>query len=274
MVSFGKLGVFGRNGWFCREADVERWNSLAGYRGLRDPAVRRHFNGTFLAFERSWGDEELRMANLDLHYDVEYLGADAAPRAIQARLDAGLPTLFYLWSPHPLNARFSLNRIQLPAYSLALFARGRSDYPTDVLEKVGSEQLARLAPAVARMYSLFGIDSSAQEAILANVDAQGLSVMQASCAWMRQEENLVVWQAWLPVQKTSCDVGHYVANDTSCEPCSPGSASFDVEATACVHCSAGATPPPLHVSFVAHGPTLPFRRNRVLCQQVGTVRVQ
>jgi hypothetical protein len=24
VVSFGLLGVFGRNGWFCREADVER----------------------------------------------------------------------------------------------------------------------------------------------------------------------------------------------------------------------------------------------------------
>ena len=274
MVSFGKLGVFGRNGWFCREADVERWNALAGYRGLRDPVVRRHFNGTFLAFERSWGDEELRMANLDLHYDVEYLGADEAVDAIRARLDTGLPALFYLWSPHPLNARYSLNRISLPAYSPALFARGLSDYPTDALEKVGSAQLAGLAPAVAKMYSLFVIDNSAQEDILAKVDAHGLSVMQASCAWMRQEENLAVWQAWLPVERVTCDVGHYVANDTSCEPCPPGSASVDVEATACVHCSAGATPPPPHVSFVAHGPTLPFRCNRVLCQQVGTVPVQ
>jgi ABC-type proline/glycine betaine transport system substrate-binding protein len=243
VVSFGKLGVFGRNGWFCREADVERWHSLAGYRGLRDPAVKRHFNSTFLAFEPGWGPDQELQTNLDLHYDVEYLGADEAPRAIQARLDAGLPTLFYLWSPHPLNAKFGLNRIQLPAYSPALFAQGRSDYPTDVLEKVGSEQLARLAPAVAKMYSLFGIDSSAQEAIFANVDAQGLSVMQASCAWMRQEENLVIWEAWQPVEKASCDVGHYVANDTSCAPCPPGSASVDVEATACVKCAAGATPP-------------------------------
>ena len=66
VVTFGPLGVLGRNGWFCREADVHRWNALAGYRGLRDPQVRRHFNGTFLAFERSWGDQELRMTNLDL----------------------------------------------------------------------------------------------------------------------------------------------------------------------------------------------------------------
>ena len=142
MVSFGPLGVLGRNGWFCREADVDRWNALAGYRGLRDPQVRRHFNGTFLAFERSWGDQELRMTNLDLRYDVAYLGVHRAADAIRARLDAGLATFFYLWSPHALNSRYSLNRIQLPAHTPALFKLGLSDYPTDVLEKVAAKTLS------------------------------------------------------------------------------------------------------------------------------------
>ena len=241
MVSFGKLGILGRNGWYCREAEVERWNALAGYRGLSDPAVRRHFNGTFLAFEsEAWGPNQELMTNLDLHYDIEYLGADLAPTAIQARLDAGLPALFFLWSPHPLNARYSLNRIQLPAYSAALFARGLSDYPTDALEKLGSEQLARVAPVVAKLYSLFEIDNSAQETILGEVEAQGQSVMQAACAWMRQEANVAVWQPWIPVEKFTCDVGHYVVNGTSCAPCPPGSASVDGTGTACVQCSAGA----------------------------------
>ena len=91
MVSFGPLGVLGRNGWFCREADVDRWNALAGYRGLRDPQVRWHFNGTFLAFEaEGWGPNQKLMTNLDLRYDVAYLGATAAADAIRARLDAGL----------------------------------------------------------------------------------------------------------------------------------------------------------------------------------------
>ena len=233
---------------------MERWNALAGYRGLSDPAVRRHFNGTFLAFEsEAWGPNQELMTNLDLHYDIEYLGADLAPTAIQARLDAGLPALFFLWSPHPLNARYSLNRISLPAYSPALFARGRSDYPTDALEKVGSEQLTRLAPAVAKLYSLFEIDNSAQEAILAGIGIEGQSVMGAVCTWMRQEANVAVWQHWIPVEKFTCDVGHYVVNGTSCAPCPPGSASVDGTATACVQCSAGAAPPSLPVSFGALG---------------------
>ena len=242
MVSFGPLGVLGRNGWFCREADVDRWNALAGYRGLRDPQVRRHFNGTFLAFERSWGDQELRMMNFDLRYDVAYLGAAAAADAIRARLDAGLPTFFYLWSPHALNSRYSLNRIQLPAYTPALFELGLSDYPMDVLEKVAAKILSEHAPDVANMYSLFRIDNPTQESMLAAIDS-GLSAMQAACTWMRRDENAAAWGAWLPVTKLACDPGNYVVNQSSCVPCPAGSASVGGSVSTCTSCSAGKSPP-------------------------------
>ena len=222
---------------------MDHWNAVAGWRGLKDPAVRRYFNGTFLAFEKDWGDEVLRMSNLGLRYDVAYLGADTAPDAIRGRLDAGESAFFYLWSPHPFNARYSLNRIQLPAYSPVLFAQGLSDYPTDVLEKVASKQLAFLTPMVAELYSRFQIGNSAQESMLASIDGEGSSVMEAVCAWMRKEENSAVWKAWLPVEKHTCDVGHYAADDTSCAPCSPGSASIGGAAPACIQCLPGAKPP-------------------------------
>jgi hypothetical protein len=237
VVSFGPLGVLGRTGWFCREADVDRWNALAGYRGLRDPEVLRHFSGTFLAFDRSWGDEELRMTKLDLRYDVAYLGATAAADAIRGRLDAGLPTFFYLWSPHALKSRYSLNRIQLPAYSPALFDLGLSDYPTDVLEKVATKTLSQHLD-VAKLYSLFRIDNPAQESMLATIDS-GLSVMQATCAWMRKEENAAVWGAWFPVATLACDPGNYAVDESSCAPCPTGSASVGGAVSACTSCSAG-----------------------------------
>jgi hypothetical protein len=140
---------------------VERWNALAGYRGLKDPAVRRYFNGTFLAFEKDWaGNEELRMTTLGLPYEVLYLGGDAAADAIQQRLDEGLPALFYLWSPHPFNARYSLNRIQLPAYNPAHFEQGLSDYPVDVLEKLAYTHTRARTHTYARMHARTGQRSS------------------------------------------------------------------------------------------------------------------
>jgi hypothetical protein len=239
VVSFGTLGVLGRIGWFCHETDVERWNALAGYRGLKNEAVQRYFNATFLAFERGWGDkEELLMTNLGLPYAVAYLGADAAAETIRERLDAGVPTLFYLWSPHQFNVRYSLNRIQLPAYSPKRFEHGLSDYPTDVLEKVASKRLGEFAAAVAELYSQFQMSNLAQENILDAVDS-GQSTMQAACSWLRETENMAVWEAWVPVEKFACDPGHYALDAASCAACPPGSTSIGGMVTACVPCLAG-----------------------------------
>ena len=55
VVSAGALGVYGQNGWFCGKAEVEQWGALMGWRGLRDGAVRLHFNNTFVAFHEDWG---------------------------------------------------------------------------------------------------------------------------------------------------------------------------------------------------------------------------
>jgi hypothetical protein len=241
VVSFGGLGILGRNGLFCREADVERWNALAGWRGLKDPAVRDHFNGTVLAFFADWWSPEPFLKKMDLHYDVAYL-LGAAEVVIRARLDAGLPALFSLWSPHAFVERYRLTRIELPAYNPALFGRGASDFPIDVVEKVAWKQLAYLVPAVAEFYSRFRIDNSAQESMLAKIDAEGVSVMEAACAWIRQEENAAALGTWLSVPVAGaegCVAGNYALNATSCEPCLPGSASIGGVAAKCVQCSAG-----------------------------------
>ncbi len=238
VVSFGRLGVLGRTGWYCREADVERWNALAGWRGLKDPAISRHF-GRFLAFEADgWGPSQELMTNLNLPFEIDYLGASEAEDVIRARLDAGLPAFFYLWSPHALNAQYSLSRIQLPAYSTALFEQGLSDYPTDVLEKLGTKSLSEHTPDVAELYTRFFIDNSAQESMLAAMDS-GLSAMQAACTWMRKDENAAVWGTWLPATKLACNPGNYVVNQSSCVPCPAGSASIGGSVSTCTSCSAG-----------------------------------
>ena len=254
MLSFGRLGILGRNGWFCREADVEQFTSIAGWRGLRDPDVRRLFNGTFHAVFEDWGPNRELIAQLRLPFDIVYHGTGWVD-VLRHRLDADVPSLFYLWSPHPFNARYGLSRIELPTYTPSLFKAGRSDYPTDVLEKVGSKELAVFAPAVAKLYTNFFLDTSAQESMLAAIDAGELSAMQAACGWMRQQENEEVWRAWFPVEKLTCDPGKYAAGASSCTACPPGSGSVGGAATACVQCSAGMTALPAAGSHAApaHG---------------------
>jgi hypothetical protein len=123
-------------------------------------------------------------------------------------------------------------------YTSGLFELGLSDYPTDVLEKVAAKTLSEHAPDVAKVYSLFWIDNSAQESMLAAIDS-GLSAMQAACAWMQKEENAALWGAWLPVAKLACDPGNYAVDESSCAPCPAGSASVGGAVSTCTSCSAG-----------------------------------
>jgi hypothetical protein len=126
------LQVFGRNGWYCLEADVERLPSLAGWRGLREATAIELFNATLYVYSRDWGPNAEIMRFLQLPYEVVELGVLAAEAFLESRLKAGLPTLFFLWTPHIFHAKYKLNRIHLPEFSKQAFSEGRSDYPTEV----------------------------------------------------------------------------------------------------------------------------------------------
>ena len=79
VLSFGRSGVLGRNGFYCQDSDVDRFIGLAGWRGLGDPRVPEYFNRTFLGFDESWGPIARLLVNLGLdYYTVDYLGAGSA----------------------------------------------------------------------------------------------------------------------------------------------------------------------------------------------------
>ena len=163
------------------------------------------------------------MINLDLHYHIQYGLVLRAPSCVCARslacsfafrwmgdmksseaqlkmrLDAGLPTLFYLWTPHRFVAVHRLHRIQLPMYTTKGFGEGKTDYPSEVLEKVASSQLASVAPRVKQLVARFQLENSAQESMIART-AEGRSVFQASCEWLKSPDNERVWSRWMPAE--------------------------------------------------------------------------
>jgi hypothetical protein len=254
-----------------------------------------HFNSTFLGFEVvGWGPNQDLMTNLDLPYKINILGAGAASDAIRSLLDVGVPLFFYLWSPHAFNSRYNLSRIELPPYVPARFGSGLTDFPPDVLEKVGAKSLNDLSD-VAQFYRNVRLDNFAQESMLLAMDS-GMPAFKATCDWMTTEENRPKWEAWIPPKSESvdhgepaaaagalrtsashrrtasakpdlrpieqrtraahhathhtpvrrgkaarrtCDSGHYVRDNTSCEPCAEGSGSVNQTATVCVLCAPG-----------------------------------
>jgi hypothetical protein len=90
------------------------------------------FNATLYVWSRDWGPNAEIVHFLQLPYQVVELGVLDAEAFLESRLKAGLPTLFYLWTPHIFHAKYRLNRIHLPEFSKQAFSEGRSDYPTEV----------------------------------------------------------------------------------------------------------------------------------------------
>jgi hypothetical protein len=126
------LQIFARNGWYCLQADAEQLQGLAGWRGLREATAVELFNATLYVWSRDWGPNAEIVHFLQLPYQVVELGVLDAEAFLESRLKAGLPTLFYLWTPHVFHTKYRLNRIHLPEYSSQAFSEGKSDYPTEV----------------------------------------------------------------------------------------------------------------------------------------------
>ncbi len=173
---------------------------MSGWRGLHDRDVQLHFNLTFYAYDEAYGnDAAMLKTGLREDYNIVYLGADVADALLKTRFQRGLPTLCYLWSPHQFQPQFNLSRIQLwPFRSGAEFLEGKTDYPIDVVEKVGSKSLVAIAPRVSQLAARYSISNADQEEIMASVDKGGLTAHGASCAWLLKEKTADQLRSWIP----------------------------------------------------------------------------
>ena len=143
-----------------------------------------------------------RMRNLKLDYTVVYMGQDAGKDILKDRFEADQPTLFSLWTPHPLLKAFKANCIALPPYEgLRLQTEGKTDYSVDVLEKIASSTLAHIAPPIKSLYEQFVISHDVQASIMLSVDSEGKSVLQSACDWMKANEE--TWRKWIPLMDST-----------------------------------------------------------------------
>ena len=193
----GPLGLLGRNGWFTREELLETWPELAGWRGLKCNQAANALDRELIAHFESWGGTTKILKYLQLPFGARFLN-DTAEAFIRGKLEARAPLLFYLWDPHPFVSRYRLNRLTLPMFTTTeAFQLGQSDFaPGDVVEKVLSTGLTALAPLVAKMYARFNLNNAAQSEIMSRITFDGHSVFSASCAWMKDSQNVEQVMGW------------------------------------------------------------------------------
>ena len=133
--------------------------------------------------------------------------------AVRERLDAKEPTLFFYWTPQPFFKFYNLSRISLPAFTGEGWLANKTDWPTDVLEKVVARQMripsnspqayettdfAQAVPVVRELVKRFSLTNSDQVKIMANIKRNNLSSFQASCDWLKDRDNEKGWKRWIP----------------------------------------------------------------------------
>jgi len=268
VIDAGPLGMQGRNGIFTQDALVSTRHGLAGWRGLMEPETNELFGRRLIAFTEDWAPLTGILEQLKIPITVDFVGADVAEDVIYDKLNTDEPVLFWLWEPHPLHSMFDLQRIQLPTYSPRKYEANLSDYPTDILTKTCWAGFEQYAPQAFDMYGSgrspfliaahalwalcsrqsrsiryrrFSLSKEGLEDMVRSVMFGGKSVFQASCEWLKRDENRRIWTDWLPGAMT-CKPGYFMEGGMEkpeCKLCEPGFFSKGGRITKCQACGQG-----------------------------------
>lgn len=205
----GPLGPEGFIGWYVPTYVVEENPALATWEGFQDPALAGLFataetgdRGRFLAGNPSWVQYDADIIrNLGLNLEVVTAGSEEALLAeVSTAVARQAPILFYFYEPHAIFSQFDLTQVELPPYTDECYATAEAGgvacaYPTDVLFKIFSSDLAEKDTAVHTLLSNMNYDNDAQISMLAAVE-EGQSTEAAAQAWLDANES--IWRAWLP----------------------------------------------------------------------------
>jgi glycine betaine/proline transport system substrate-binding protein len=208
IVNIGELGTVGKIGWFVPSYVVDEHPELATWEGFADPANAALFatadtgdQGRFLGTDPSYSQyDEAIIANLDLPFQVQFSGSEAATVAeLDLRVAANEPIVMYWWTPTAAVAKYDLVNVLLPAYSAECYtdtAAIACDYPEDVLIKAASAQLQEKAPDVLAFLEAFTITTEDQLSMLPAVEIDGEDAADVAARWISEHQD--VWSAWLP----------------------------------------------------------------------------
>jgi len=215
LVDAGELGSIGRIGWFIPAKALDFNEALDSYRAYRTTEVAEHFStnvtfpdGRFLGPALSWASvDETLINNLGLKLKVEY-AQEADPEGeiiqmVEEHVNQSKPILFYFWTPHQLFAKLKLQRVFLPDYTAECYSaysvqNGLTDcdYAAEPLKKLYNPLMNNAEhSSLAAFVQGFRLSTDEQTQLLYDVSYGGMTVEEASCAWVKQNENK--WRTWI-----------------------------------------------------------------------------
>ncbi len=207
IVITGNLGLEPKEGWFYPPYMEEQCPGLPDYKALYDcaqafAAADTFPKGRMIAYPADWGTRTTDLvAAIDLPFQSVAGGSEGAMVAeMKAAVSAQQPMIMMFWQPHWVHAEIDLNIVEWDRYSADCESGPQSKgdacgFAQAEVQKIASKGFKADYPAAYKVYEKMSLNNDVQNALIAKVDNDGMSVEDAVAGWMAENEG--TWKAWI-----------------------------------------------------------------------------
>ncbi len=207
IVITGNLGLEPKEGWFYPPYMEELCPGLPDYKALYDcaqafAAADTFPKGRMIAYPADWGTRTTDLvAAIDLPFQSVAGGSEGAMVAeMKAAVSAQQPMIMMFWQPHWVHAEIDLNIVEWDRYSADCESGPQSKgdacgFAQAEVQKIASKGFKADYPAAYKVYEKMSLNNDVQNALIAKVDNDGMSVEDAVAGWMAENEG--TWKAWI-----------------------------------------------------------------------------
>lgn len=204
MTDVGETGLVSTDRWWYPNYVKEQCPGLPDYKALNDCAklfatAETGGKGRLLAFPEDWeGNDEDRVANLDLNFEVVRAGSEAALLAeVKSAVQRKAPILAWLYEPHWAPAVFEGEYVELPPYSAECAESGSyaCEKPHGPILKMAWNGAKEKWPHAYKIFEDFKLGKDEYVEALIDISLNGKTVDEAVEAWMKKNESR--WSAWI-----------------------------------------------------------------------------
>ncbi len=207
IIVVGELGLEPKEGWFYPPYMEEKCPGLPDYQALYDcaqafAAADTFPNGRLITYPADWGTRSTDLVEaIDLPFQPVAGGSEGAMVAeMKAAVAAEQPMLMMFWQPHWIFADIELNIVGWDRYSEDCESGPQSKgdacgFAQATVNKITAKDFPNQYPEAFAAFEKMTLSNDVQNALIKQVDNDGMSVEEAVAGWMAANED--VWKAWI-----------------------------------------------------------------------------
>jgi glycine betaine/proline transport system substrate-binding protein len=207
IVVVGDLGLTPREGWFYPPYMEDLCPGLPSYDALYDCAqafatAETFPNGRLITYPADWGTRSKDLvADIEVPLQAVAGGSEGAMLAeMKAAVATEQPMLMMFWEPHWIHAEIELNLVEWDSVDAGCLTgedqrRGNAcGFEQAAVLKIVARDVAETWPEAYAMIVNFSLTNGDQNALILQVDQEGMSVDEAVAGWLAANQS--TWRAW------------------------------------------------------------------------------